>query len=394
MPTENDDIITFSNDEVWGLGGNDLFIWQGGNSTVHGGSDSFDSNPYQPYELEEGIRTGDMLKIDSTQGAKIFFTGWNSGYAKIGNATVHYDGVERIYGSAGNDTIRAGGFTSSIDQYQGVSIFSGAGNDDIVGSRFDDVIDGGTGNDTIRAGNGNDFINSSVGNDLIYGGAGDENIRWGVGDAHWHNPGNDTIYGGEGYDLINVWVTEGATWANNGSATGGHVVINNIRANGEGFNGTATVGTDNAGGYSTLKFQGFEQGWTHEGDDTIDGSNAKVNGSEGFRWGARWGDDILIGSKGNDTLEGGEGSDTITGGTGDDVISANGEYYNWNASPDQEVDTIIFRAGHGHDTIMAFGDNDILDLGGRDYIVTEVENGTLLTNGQDSILLANVFDWG
>lgn len=366
----------------------DLFTWRGGAASVWGLGDDFDPNPYQPYDLSMGIATGDMVRIEG-DGAFVRFNGWDSGFARMGGERLDMTGIERVYATAGNDTIRAGQATSP-DGWQGISIFAGAGNDDINGSRFEDVIDGGSGNDTIRAGAGNDFVNSSTGDDLIYGGAGDENIRWGIGDAHWHDPGNDTIYGGEGRDLINVWVKDGDF---NGAdrVAGGHVTITATRQWGD-FQGTAEVG--NGSGVSILRFQGFEQGWTHEGDDTIDGSAARVWGDVGIHWNTRWGDDLITGTAGNDTLEGGEGSDTIEGGRGDDLISANGDFFDLGAPGDSDADTLVFRAGHGHDTVLAFDAGvDVLDLGGRDYITTDTAAGTLLTAGQDTILLAGVHDF-
>lgn len=255
------------------------------------------------------------------------------------------------------------------------------------------MIDGGAGNDTIRAGAGNDFIQSSTGDDLIYGGAGDENIRWGIGDAHWHDPGNDTIYGGEGHDLINVWVKDGDF---NGAdhVAGGSVTITATRQWGD-FQGVATVGTDENGGVATLRFQGFEQGWTHEGDDTVSGANAKVTGNIGFQWNTRWGDDRLTGSAGNDTLEGGEGRDTIEGGRGDDLISANGEFYNLRTPGDGDADVIVFNRGDGHDTVLGFDVGiDVIETD-MTYQASRVSGGTLLTfESGDSILLSNVFDFG
>lgn len=390
MPTNENDVIHITpGAAIDGLDGNDLFHWTGGSATIEGGADGFDRDPYQPYDLSVGMTTGDMLRIGGDQGAFIRFDGWNSGYATLQGDRLDMTGIERVYATAGADTIRATHATS-WDGWQGVSIFAGAGDDDIIGSAYEDVIDGGTGNDTIRAGAGNDFVNSSTGDDLIYGGAGMENIRWGIGDAHWHDPGDDTIYGGDGRDLINVWVKDG-DFDGADHVAGGHVTITATRQWGD-FQGTAEVG--NGSGVSILRFQGFEQGWTHEGDDTIDGSAARVWGDVGIHWNTRWGDDLITGTAGNDTLEGGEGSDTIEGGAGDDLISTNGDFFDMGAPGDGDADTLIFRAGHGHDTVLAFDAGvDVLDLGGRDYIAADTATGTLLTAGQDTILLAGVHDF-
>lgn len=391
MPTNENDVINITPGAVIdGLDGNDLFHWTVGSATIEGGADGFDRNPYQPYDLAVGMTTGDMLRIGGDTGAFIRFDSWNSGYATLLGDRLDMTGIERVYATAGADTVRASHATS-WDGWQGVSIFAGAGDDDIIGSAYEDVIDGGTGNDTIRAGAGNDFINSSTGDDLIYGGTGDENIRWGIGDAHWHDPGNDTIYGGEGRDLINVWVKDG-DFNGASNVAGAVVTIEATRQWGD-FQGTATVG--NGAGASTLRFQGFEQGWTHEGDDTVDGSGTSVWGTVGIHWNTRWGDDLLIGTAGNDTLEGGEGSDTITGGAGDDLISANGDFYRLDAPGDGDADTIIFAAGDGHDTVIGFDAGlDVVQIAGGDFQAVSTPDGTLLTlDSGDTLLLAGIFDF-
>lgn len=366
---------------------NDLFYWFGGGATLDGGEDVFDANPYQPYDLADGMLTGDMLRLFGGD-TLVRFTAWNDGFVHVGGSRLDFAGIERVYGSEGNDRFRAGAATSD-DGVQGVSVFAGAGDDDLVGSAFNDVVDMGAGADTVWSGAGDDFVNSSLGDDLIYGGTGNENIRWGLGDAYWHDPGNDTIYGAEGRDLINAWAWEGGDGV---GRRGVDTAITLVREDGA-FQGVSTVGTGD-GGTATLHFYGFEQGWNHMGNDTVDGGGAFVKGGAGFHWNTRWGDDALIGSVGNDTLEGGEGADVITGGEGDDLISANGDFFSWSAPADTEVDTLVFRAGHGHDTILAFGENDVLDLGGREYAASATEDGTLLTSDDgDSILIVGVFEW-
>lgn len=370
---------------------NDLIRWNplGGVNYIDGLGDNFDSNLYQPYDLERGPTTGDMIRVESNQGVFIRFDGWNQGWINQDGNRVDFVNVERIYGSTGNDVVRAAQISSHGPDGAGISIFSGAGNDNIVASKFADFLDGGSGNDTIFAGAGDDFVNSSTGNDLIYGGDGQDNIRWGVGSTFDHDPGNDTIFGGAGDDLINVWDTVGNAWG--GKVQGVSVTVHGIISDNS-MNLTARVVT--ADGFSVLRAQGFELGWTHEGDDTVSGANAKLNGDQGFHWGTRWGDDILIGSGANDTLEGGEGADTITGGQGDDLISGNGDYFRADAPADAESDVFVFRAGDGHDTILAYAANDVLDLGGRDYIASETAGGTLLDlGGGDTIFLSNFFDF-
>lgn len=378
MLTNGNDILRVSaGQEFYGLGGADEFTWLGGNATIYGG--------------DTGERYDDNVYMDKTGGDRLFisdavrltFTSTEDGTGRAASGTLVFDGIERIHLSNGNDVIRAGGAT--VDRW-GLSIWAGGGNDDIVGSRAGDFIDGGAGNDTIRAGAGNDFIQSSTGNDLIYGGDGMDNIRWGQGNFE-EVIGNDTIFGGAGHDLINVWIKDG--YLDNGKG----VAVDIIKINADGAM-KLSAETDIGGAHSTLKAQGFEQGWTHQGMDTVDGSKAQIFGTAGMCWNTRWGDDHLTGTTGNDTLEGGEGRDTITGDKGDDLISANGEFYNLNTPGDGDQDTLIFRAGHGHDTVIGFDAGvDVLDLGGRSYSITDTRAGTLLTAGQDTILLSGIHDF-
>lgn len=68
------------------------------------------------------------------------------------------------------------------------------GNDRITGSRFGDLLDGGTGNDRLRGGAGDDEISGGVGNDHLKGGAGDDILSGGVG--------RDILAGGAGDDIF------------------------------------------------------------------------------------------------------------------------------------------------------------------------------------------------
>ena len=133
-------------------------------------------------------------------------------------------------------------------------------------------------------------------------------------------------------------------WAHDRDGAGVSVTMTAAR------NGFATI--DHTGVTETATFWSFETVWTHQGRDTI------------------------------------------TGGAGNDLISANGDFFSMSAPGDGDADTLIFRAGHGHNTVLAFDvGTDVLDLGGRGYRATDTAAGTLLTAGQDTILLAGVNDF-
>lgn len=370
MPTDSDDIITIrSLKEVWGLGGADEFRWSGGNAEIHGGDtgERYDSDVY-------GDKTGgDRLFILGNKDVRVRFTSTEDGHAQMAGAMLTFTGIERLHLGNGDDVINAGG--APIARY-GLSIYANGGNDKIIGGPGGDFIDPGPGNDLVRAGGGQDFIQASKGNDRIYGGAGDDNIRWGQGNFQ-EVVGNDRLFGGAGHDLVNVWIKDGY----NANGGGVEVKITEVSARGE---MTGTSFTDIGGARSTLKFQEFEMGWTHEGRDVVSGADAKVAGNGGMDWNTRWGDDVLIGTRGNDRLGGGPGRDVITGGPGDDRIYG-----------DEDADVLRFRNGDGHDTVFGFVvGEDRLDLGGRDYEIHDTSAGQRLDfdNG-DWILLRDVHNY-
>lgn len=71
---------------------------------------------------------------------------------------------------------------------------TGAGNDIICGSRFDDVIDAGTGRDVVLGGGGHDRIRGGAGHDYLFGEGGEDRLVGG--------PGGDTLHGGRGTDQV------------------------------------------------------------------------------------------------------------------------------------------------------------------------------------------------
>ena len=391
--TDKDDILrgTDQSEVIEGLNGADSFHWSSGkgNDTYHGGAggEKFDPDPYAP-----GNPGGDRLSLDGTEGAQITFSSTDGGQVDIGANQLTFTGIERVFGTEGNDIVRGAGAelntpTDGIPAH-GLSIFTRGGADSIEGSRFDDIIDAGSGRDTIDAGDGNDFVHSSTGDDVIDGGGGNENIRWGSGDVN-HNPGNDTISGGDGSDLINIWIKEGDITPQNEATgiPGASVTIDSIDAAGS----FAGVARSTIGGEATLHFSNFELGWTHAGNDSFTAARATsaVNGP-GVNFSTRWGHDRVTGSRGRDTLDGSIGQDSVEGGQGDDQIwIGDGE------AGDGDVDVVVFRDGDGHDTVYGFDPGiDVLDLGGLTYRASEVLNGTLLTlaNGE-TILLHGVFDF-
>lgn len=104
----------------------------------------------------------------------------------IGTSEKYQEGMNRLYGDAGNDIIIGG---DDIDL-----IYGGDGNDKIYAGDGRNAVYGGKGNDFVLGGWENDRLFGDAGNDTIYG--------WGDDDTIHGGSGNDTIYGGSGNDRI------------------------------------------------------------------------------------------------------------------------------------------------------------------------------------------------
>ncbi len=168
-------------------------------------------------------------------------------------------------GSPANDVIDLRRMDRQTDDApEGVSwgkayatVGSGAGNDIIYGSPFDDDLGGGDGSDRIYGGAGNDRITGGLGRDYLYGGAGNDQIRGlYMGSGARRDPSGDFIWGGSGYNAL-----------------------------------YGSPGVDRIYG-------GPNRDWVH-----------------GFE-----GNDLIYGGRGPDVLTGGKGRDRLYGGAGDDEL--------------------------------------------------------------------------
>ena len=215
------------------------------------------------------------------------------------------------------------------------------GDDNLLGTRCgelidgrggDDNIDAREGNDAILAGDGHDHVVAGAGNDVIYGGAGDDVVLAGPGnDVVFGGPGNDRLFGEDGDDTIHG--EQGDDRISGGA--GGDILI---------------------GGDGDDKIHGGA------GDDTLDGGegNDELHGGEE--------QDVLIGGPGDDTMRGDAGNDSLDGGEGNDELHGGG---------DQD----ILLAGDGNDQLFGGDGDDLLSDGaGAD----EVRGG----DGDDHVVAA------
>ena len=194
-------------------------------------------------------------------------------------------------------------------------------------------------NDSMLGTSAGDTLSGVAGNDTLDGAGGSDRMAGGVGnDAYYVRQTGDVVVenAGEGIDLVHAFVS---------TTLSGNVENMNLRSAAV-INGTGNTLGNNISGNSSA--------------NTIDG---------------KAGNDTLYGAEGNDRIVGGSGNDRLTGGTGNDLF--------------------LFTAGHGDDVITDFvagGADDRLQISGYSTYdsKSQVGSDTLLTFGNDSILLKNV----
>ena len=161
--------------------------------------------------------------------------------------------------------------------------------ENLVGSPFNDKLDGNAGANTLNGGAGIDGLWGQAGIDTILGADGADTVGGG--------PGADRINGGAGVDTAHFGQAPAITVnLTTGSATGEGTDVLTLFENVTGSPGADTITGNSAGNL----LQGA-------------GGNDKVLGQDG--------NDKLYGAGGNDALTGGMGTDTCDGGTDIDTAS-------------------------------------------------------------------------
>lgn len=299
---ENDRIFGgLGNDSIRAGSGNDILIGGIGHDTLDGGSGS-DTASYADATAGIVLRLSGSYLSEETQEDTLI---------SIENiiGTAFNDFIE---GDAGNNILRGGGGNDTLSGSRGNdSLFGGDGNDSLGASGGDvyhttsNLFDGGAGNDTITSTGGNDTVFGGDGDDLVtYSGNGigifPTTFRYGVA----------SLNGGAGTDTL-VIETSGATMF---GPTSGAVLVDMVagRVTVEDLSSprNVTIG-------ATSLISGFENIRTGATNDTIygDDQNSILDGSEG--------NDLIHGGGGNDTLIGGSGDDRLFGGVGIDTARIN-----------------------------------------------------------------------
>ena len=282
---------------------------------------------------------GSVLTIDGTEGNDRIVVAANKRFINIltvgNNADVKsfaLSAVTSIHVNAlgGDDKVI---IDSSLDPMQyDCFVDAGAGNDSVYTGAGDDTVIGGDGNDkiytnygydSIDGGNGRDLIDAGIGNDTINGGAHNDILVGGVGnDSISPGKGNDYVDAGDGDDTINDPAGNEYILAGAGDDTGKIGGTGLVAGQGDRDIFVATGGASLYGGDGNDNLQGS---WLDggKGNDTLSGllGDDVIYGGAGddlIRGFA--GHDALYGNDGNDALFGGVDTDTLYGGKGDDNL--------------------------------------------------------------------------
>jgi Ca2+-binding RTX toxin-like protein len=295
-------------DWLRGLGGDDALDGGPGADTV-----SFAASP--------GPVTADLDGTAVGEGADRLARFENLVGSSFSDALTGDAGANSILGGNGNDTLAGGGGNDTVNGGAGVdtATFAGAahgvtvsltagtavgdgadgliGLENVVGSRFADVLTGNADANTLRGGIGDDRLAGVAGNDTLDGGAGVDTVSFAAASKAVTVSLVAGSAGGDGADrLAGVENLIGSSFADR---LGGSAGVNTLWGGG---------GNDGL----------FAEG----GNDVIDGGagNDMVDGGSGRdRLSGRSGNDTLTGRSGNDALDGGADFDRGDGGTGLDT---------------------------------------------------------------------------
>ena len=307
-----------------GANGNDILVGGAGNDTLRGGNGS-DTISY----------------IIDTAGIKVSLR-QATGTDGWGNTDI-YDSIENILGSSFDDTIEGNSGNNILNGGAGIDTITfenaiagvnvnlaittvqNTGNDgqdiitnfeNLIGTNFADTLLGDTNTNIINGLSGNDVIDGNTGNDTLYGGEGNDRFIIKIGD------GNDVINGYLDAQIDNDDEFNRDTLDYSQITTNGYF---------------ADVDLSITSAYVKL---GTHLTNTTEQTDTISNIENIIGSS---------GDDILKGNAESNTISSGLGSDTISGGLGNDKLIGN-------AGNDVFVDTSF--AG---DAVDGAEDNDTID---------------------------------
>ncbi len=309
----NDTILVYIASTGFGNGGDDVLTATGHSATLLGGAGNDTFNGY--------VAAGDTVVsyADATAGVKVYLslagahnvgggqgndtfnnildlTGSSFNDHLIGNSGPNIldggGGIDTLGGSAGDDTLIAYDTSDTLNGGKGFdtvqfNLTAGMNYDasalisveHLIGTPFDDTIQGANIAMTIDGGAGDDILTGGTHNDILIGGA-----------------GNDLLNGGAGYNDIADYEQSTDRVVVDLNTSGPQTI-------------SASQGTDTLVAIEGVTGSRF-------GDDIIGDAHANhLSGEDG--------NDVINGHAGNDVIEGGRNPDTLTGGAGADTFVYN-----------------------------------------------------------------------
>jgi Ca2+-binding RTX toxin-like protein len=195
--------------------------------------------------------------------------------------------VVTFTGSDAGIGVRGAGIADFSGEARGVFAYGDGAAQTLIGSEYDDVLQGLGSNDHLVGGDGADRLDGGAGNDVLEGGA-----------------GGDLLIGGAGFDFADYHLSDAGISVDlaGGAPTGG--AESDLLEGIEGLIGSAFDDHLHGDGTANILRGG-------DGDDVLDG---------------RGGDDMIVGGSGADRIIGGDGIDTVdySGSVGGVVVNLSG----------------------------------------------------------------------
>jgi Ca2+-binding RTX toxin-like protein len=279
--------------------------------------------------------------------------------------------ANNIPGTSGND-ILVGTVGDDIINRDGDPLFAPGtrGNDTLSGFEGNDQLYGGAGSDTLNGGAGNDYLAGGEGGDTMNGGNGDDVYEVDNSGDVVYDP--DQVGGSGGYDMVISSISYGL-----GATIEKLLLLGGIYGTGNAKDNEIKSGAGNnvlsglAGNDLLVSGSGDDLLYGGSGDDHLEGltGNDQIYGEDGNDLLRGYtGDDVLNGGSGNDHLNGGSGSDLLDGGLGTDTAfydtAIAGVSVNLSLAGAQNT------GGSGFDTLA-----NIENLTGSDFTDTLTGNG-------------------
>ena len=287
------------------------------------------------------------------------------------------------------------------------------GDDTLVGTYNNDLINCRDGNDLVFASWGNDSVYGGLGNDFLVGDLGDDLLVGGLGnDSVQGGGGADSLYGGQGDDWVVVNYTDtpssASGYGGDGNDSflvfgggGGHVyggsgidVLQLDRTNDFALTVDLAAQTlDGHGSFVSVTFTGIESLEIDAGA----GNDVILAGDLNDKVSVDRGDNLVLAGGGDDSVSYvTRGTSTLDGGAGHDVLTVYGGYsslyFIWNPTngsiDDGQGSTIA-----GFEDYVAYGSNlaDIVAFaGGDDQFYGAYDNDTAFGgDGRDKLMGSN-----